>query len=168
MTTPIAAGLRPGTYLVDAGRSSVRFTATHVFGLGPVAGTFAVRDGTIRIDDKPDRCAVSATVDSASFRTDKPKRDADIIANFLHSDRYPDLAFRSTGVDGGRLHGTMTVHGRTAPVRFELAQAEPVDGGCRFLATARVDRYAFGVTRGRGIVGRYVDVTVEVFAVPDQ
>ena len=43
---------------------------------------------------------------------------------------------------------------------------EPVGDGYRFTATTRIDRVAAGVTAGRAIIGRFVDVdlTVEVGA----
>ena len=47
-------------------------------------------------------------------------------------------------------------------VRPGTYEIDPVRSAVRFTATARVDRYAF-LTTGRGLIGRYVDVAVEVW-----
>src|SRR5262249_15913635 len=38
-----------GHYEIDASRSTVRFRTRHMFGLGPVRGTFAIRSGSAEI-----------------------------------------------------------------------------------------------------------------------
>ena len=165
-TTAIAAG----TYAIDTDRSTVRFHATHAFGLGPVSGTLAVRDGTVTVAADPAGCAVAARVDAASFTTDKPKRDADIRSKrFLHTDRHPDMGFVAGRLtrDGDRwlLAGTLTVRGTTAPVTLEVEAGSADADGCRFRARARVDRYAYRVGP-RGIIGRYIDVELDIVGSP--
>jgi polyisoprenoid-binding protein YceI len=174
-TTAVAAG----TYAIDATRSRIRFHATHAFGLGPVDGTFAVRDGTITVAADAAGCAVTARVDAASFTTDKARRDADVRSKrFLHTQDHPDMRFVSERLthDGDRwlLHGTLTVRGTSAPATLELAAAttdpaatDPAatDVGCRFHARTRIDRYAHHVGP-RGIIGRYVDVEFDIVGTP--
>ena len=161
-----ATAVAAGTYTIDTARSTIRFTATHAFGLGPVTGTFTVRDGTITLAADPAGCAVTARVDAASFTTDKPRRDADVRSKrFLDAERHPDLGFvagRPTR-DGDRwlLPGTLTVRGTTAPVTLELSSGTADAGGCRFRAQARIDRHAYRVGP-RGIIGRYVDVEFDI------
>jgi polyisoprenoid-binding protein YceI len=160
--------VRPGTYEIDPVRSAVRFTATHAFGLGPVHGTVGVRAGVLVVAEEPGRSTVTVRLDPASFRTDKPRRDADVKGGrFLDVAAYPEMTFTSTvlsrSADGWRLTGTLTVRGTPAQVVLDLDEAWVTDRGVRFTATARVDRYAF-LTTGRGLIGRYVDVAVEVWA----
>jgi polyisoprenoid-binding protein YceI len=161
--------ITPATYLIDTTRSTVQFVGTHAFGLGAVHGTFAVRDGTVVIAEAPEHSSVSVRMDPASFRTDKARRDADVTGKrFLKVAAYPEMSFASTGLapsaDGWRLTGILTVHGTPAEVLLDLADAAPTADGCRFAATTRIDRYAFGVTGGRGIVGRHLDVRIDVVA----
>jgi polyisoprenoid-binding protein YceI len=159
-----------GTYTIDAAASRIRFHTTHAFGLGPVDGTFAVRDGTITVADDPARCAVTARVDAASFTTDKPRRDADIRSKrFLHAQEHPDLLFTSGRLtrEGDRwmLHGMLTVRGTAAPATLELTAGSADGAGCRFRARTRIDRYAHRVGP-RGIIGRYLDVEFDIVGAP--
>jgi polyisoprenoid-binding protein YceI len=160
--TTVAAG----TYTIDPTRSRVTFTTSHAFGLGPVAGTMAVRDGVITVADDPTRSSVRARVDAGSFTTDKRRRDTDIRSKrFLDAANHPDLAFVSDRLvrdgAGWKLHGHLTVRGRTAPVVLEVLSAEAGAGGCAITARTTVDRYAFKVGP-RGILSRYVGVELHI------
>ncbi len=166
MTSTTGAGIATGTYTIDTAASRIGFTTAHMFGLGPVAGTFAIRSGTVTLADDPAKCTVTARIDAASFTTDKPRRDKDIRSKrFLHAERYPDLVFESDRLvrDGDRwlLHGRLTVHGLTAPVTLEVHSGTAEPDGCRFRARARIDRYAHHVGP-RGIVGRYLNAEFDI------
>jgi polyisoprenoid-binding protein YceI len=50
------------------------------------------------------------------------------------------------------------------PAEIRLGDVRPGDGETRFLATARLDRTSFGVTKKKGMVGRTVDVVIEAVA----
>ena len=171
-TTPTIA---TGTYVIDAVSSSVTFEARHIFGLGPVQCSFAIRDGSIRVAAEPAESSVDATLDAASFVTNNPKRDKDIRSKrFLDVTRYPDITFAGTirGIhaDGGcRLVGNLRVRDTTSPITFHVTDIVPdavgPASGFRATATARIDRFAAGV-RARGPVAKYVDVRLAVVAVP--
>lgn len=163
MTTTGTGTLAPGTYRLDAARCAVRFRTAHAFGLGPVHGTVAVREGVVVLGD---RYSVTVSLDPASFTTDKPRRDEHVRSKaFLDVQRYPSISFASTGVPAGRtVAGTLTAHGVTAPVTLTLTSVASGPDGLRCTATARIDRYAFGVTKGRGVIGRWLDVELDVLA----
>jgi hypothetical protein len=92
MITDIGAAVTAGTCAIDTDRSRIRFTATHAFGLGPVTGTCAVRDGTITIASDPGACAAGARVDAASIATGNARRDQAVRAKrFLDVQEYPDM-----------------------------------------------------------------------------
>jgi polyisoprenoid-binding protein YceI len=155
--------IRPGTYTIDPVRSGVRFTATHVFGLKPVDGTMAIRSGTVVVAAEPRRSTVSAEMDAASWTTDDARRNTDVRGkHFLDAARHPVIGFRSTrvvqGSDGWQVIGELSIRGGSCEVTLQLTEAGPD----RFTATARVDRVAAGVTAGRAIIGRYLDITVTV------
>ncbi|HEU4349915.1 MAG TPA: YceI family protein [Actinoplanes sp.] len=155
--------IRPGTYTVDPGRSTVSFTATHVFGLKPVDGTMTIRSGTVMVAEELRRSTVSAEIDATSWRTDDARRDRDVRGKrFLDVTRHPVIGFRSTrvvgGDDGWQVVGELSVRGGSCEVPLTLTRTGPD----RFTATARVDRVAAGVGGGRAIIGRYVDVTLEI------
>jgi polyisoprenoid-binding protein YceI len=158
--------LRPGTYLIDPARSSVRLTGTHTFGLKPVDATVAVRSGTVMVGTRPEQSTVSADLDPASFTTDDPKRDKDVRGKrFLAADTHPAIGFRSTGLtrtaEGWQLAGVVSIRGGSAPVTLSVVDVQPTTDGYRIRATTRIDRVAVGVTGGRALVGRHVRVTVE-------
>jgi hypothetical protein len=42
-----------------------------------------------------------------------------------------------------------------------------LEGGLRCRATTRIDRHAFGITTGRGLIGRYLDVELDILSTVD-
>lgn len=159
--------IRPGTYTIDPARSEIRFTATHVFGLKPVAGTMAIRSGTVTVAAEPRRSTVSAEIDATSWRTDDARRDKDVRGKrFLDVERHPAIGFRSTrvvhGAGGWQVVGELSVRGGCCEVTLALTDIGPD----RFTATGRVDRVAAGVAGGRAIIGRHLDVSLTVTVAP--
>lgn len=166
MTADISMAITAGTYVIDPGRSQVRFTATHALGLGPVTGTCAVRDETITAAPDPGSCAVSARLDAASLSTDEARRDKSIRSKrFLDVQEYPDMLFVSDRLtrdgDGWLLGGQLTVRGAAAPAALAVSTAGGDASGCRFRARAHIDRRAHGVGP-RGLIGRYLDLELDV------
>lgn len=152
-----------GRYQIDPGGSSIRFRTRHLFGVAPVRGRFAFRAGTVDVSEPLTGSRVYAEIEAGSFRTRNPVRDSAVrSAQFLASDEHPVLAFSSTGLDGQVLAGTLTVRGVTRPVSVlaEITEVAPQAFTAR--ATARIDRYDFGLTASRGLAGRYLDITMEV------
>ena len=159
----------PGTYAIDPTRSTVSFTTRHMFGLAGVAGTFALRSGSLRIAEPATASTATAVLDAASFSTPSAKRDTDVRSTkFLDVDNYPDITFTSTAlrqVDSQwELDGTLTAHGTAAPAT--LAVREVTTEGDEVVLRARtvVDRYAHGVTAGKGMVGRRIALELMVVA----
>jgi polyisoprenoid-binding protein YceI len=151
-----------GRYRIDPAGSSVTFRTRHLFGLAPVRGRFAVRGGTVDVSEPVTGSRVHAEIESGSFRTGNPVRDAQVrSARFLATDAHPVLAFSSEGLDGQVLTGTLTVREVTRPVRVLTEVTGVSPGSFTARATVRIDRYDFGVTASRGLAGRYLDMTVE-------
>ena len=164
--------LRPGTYRVDAARSTVRFTGSHIFGLKPVDGTMAVRSGTVVVADEPRRSTASAELDAGSFTTDNERRDRDVRGTrFLNAAQHPTIGFRSTrvvhGAGGWQIIGVLSVRGGSAEVTLDLTGIASTVDGYRLTATATVDRVAAGVRVGRPIIGRYLDITINLCITAD-
>ncbi|MEV6301528.1 YceI family protein [Actinoplanes sp. NPDC051861] len=163
--------IRTGTYRIDPARSACRFTATHVFGLKPVAGTMDVIGGTVAVAANPEHSIASAELDAASFTTDDPRRDRDIRGRrFLDAAHHPEIGFRSTRVrrtpEGWQITGVLGVRGGSCEVALDLVTGEAVDDGYRFVASCVVDRVAAGVPAGRMVVGRLVHINLDLHAVP--
>jgi polyisoprenoid-binding protein YceI len=167
---PESITVATGTYRIDPVRSRLRFTIKETFGLMTTRGTFTIRDGTVKIAADPATSSAAATIDAASFKTDKAKRDRTVVSkSFLDATTYPTIRFDSTAVqqDGTAwvVPGWLTVRGKATPVTLTIGRAAATVDGCRFTATARVDRYATPVRAGRGLIGRYLDIELDVYAV---
>ena len=163
MTTMTTADVRSGLYRIDVDRSEIAFRATGLFGL-PVRGTFAIREGTVNLSTSLADPMVRAVVDLGSFASNNRRRDADVKSHrFLDVERYPDLVFAGrAGADDRTIEGTLDRHGTTTTATVHVTAASPTATGYEVIATARVDRYSLGVTGGKGIVGRYLALTLRV------
>jgi len=100
----------------------------------------------LRIEWPDDRSKVRATFDARSLRVlhpmvnghpaaqavsdrDRRKIEENIVEEVLHASRYPEIvaegALSWTEPDRrARLEGTLTLHGRSRPLRLEIAQVE--------------------------------------------
>lgn len=158
-----------GAYRVDAAASTISFTTRHLFGLGTVRGTFALREGRVDVAEEPTASVVRATVAAGSVDTGLPARDRAVSsATYLDADRHPDIAFVSTGVErDGRtwvLRGLLTVRGLSAPVDLRVERVRVSGERVSAVASTVVDRYAFGITAMRGMTGRRLRLRLEIVA----
>ena len=165
MHTEITQAPPLGHYEIDASQSQVTFRTRHMFGLGPVRGTFVIRSGSVDVAEPLTDSAVQAEIDTASFSTGNEQRDQSVLsARFLDAARFGVISFRDGHVraDGKAIRGTLTVRDVARPVSLSIG--ELTADGQSFTATAsvRVDRTEFGVTAMRGLAGRYLDLTIEV------
>jgi polyisoprenoid-binding protein YceI len=154
-----------GHYEIDLARSRVTFRTRHLFGLGPVRGTFAIGRGTVDITEPIAESRVDAMIDVPSFQTGNPQRDRRVrSARFLDARRYPVITFTGSGVDidGKVIDGSLTVRGVTRPVSLAVSEFMATRQSLTARASARVDRFEFGVTASRGLAGRYLEMSVEV------
>jgi polyisoprenoid-binding protein YceI len=154
-----------GHYEIDASRSRVTFRTRHMFGLGPVRGTFAIRSGSVDIAEPLADSAIHAEIATASFTTGNPQRDRSVLsARFLDADRFPVISFRDghVGADGKTISGTLTVREVSRPVSLSIGQVTVAGQSFTASATVRVDRAEFGVTALPGLAGRHLDLTMEI------
>ncbi len=157
-----------GHYEIDPTASMITIRTRHLFGLGPVRATLAVRAGTVSIAEPMAESAVDAEADAASFRSSNQQRDRAVLsARFLDPARHPVMTFSAERVDLGQreLAGTLTVRGVSRPVSFSIGDLTATQGAFTARATARIDRTQFGITAARGLAARYLDVTAEVTCV---
>jgi polyisoprenoid-binding protein YceI len=158
-----------GTYTIDPARSVIRFATKAMFGLIPVRGTFAVGGGTVSVASPAGDSTAEAVVLAASFDSGVVKRDDHVrSADFLDASTHPQLAFRGEGFEpagtGGTLHGNLTVRDVTRPVTLAVETVSGEDTVLTARATTTIDRYAFGLTAGKGMTGRRLQLTIEIVA----
>jgi polyisoprenoid-binding protein YceI len=158
-----------GTYRIDPASSSVSFTTRHFFGLGAVKGSFEILSGEVTIADPVTASTARAVIDAASFSTRHPQRDKDVkSANFLHVQEHPHIAFESSRLaregDGWVLRGQLTVRGHSDPVDLTVTESRASGDGLTLRGTTRIDRYAFGLTKKKGLAARYLDLEITAHA----
>ena len=159
-----------GRYRVDRRASTITFKSRHLFGLAPVHGTIAIRDGLVDIADPLTGSSVQVEIDTTSFDTGSGQRDRDVRSSrFLDAERYPSMTFTSERLDrseGRRtLAGTLMVRDVARPVSLAIERSTvPPEAPTSFVvwATTRIDRTDFGLTAARGLVGRHLDISLRV------
>jgi polyisoprenoid-binding protein YceI len=169
-STASIAQLVPGTYRLDPARSQVHYSGKHMFGMGTVRATFAIRDGELRIGEGLATSSVTVIVDAASFASGNPKRDKDVRSvGLLDAASYPAITFASDSLqqsgDTVVVNGTVTAHGHNVEVDVRIDRITVADTYIRLHGRAEhLDRTAFGITGSRGMVGRYLDLDLDAFA----
>ncbi|MCW2888389.1 MAG: hypothetical protein QOE54_7235 [Streptosporangiaceae bacterium] len=168
----------PGTWDIDPVHSSVRLRALHL-GLASVHGRIAEFSGQVEVGDPVERSSVAVTMKAASIDTGSDQRDAHLrSSDFLNTDVYPDLVFRSTAVspvDGDRwaIDGELTVRGVGRQVRLDttyLGTGPDQWGGtrCGLHAVTELRRDDFAVDWnqavriGIGTIGAIVQIEIDV------
>lgn len=156
-----------GRYIIDTSRSSVAFKARHVFGLLTVPGTLSIRGGTVDVAEPIEQSGVNVDIDASSFHTGNEQRDTNVRSTgLLDTARYPTMTFASNHVTGdSTLEGTLTVRDVATVVSLTIQRIDVRPESFNVSATARVDRKEFGVNANRWIIGRFVDVSVELHCV---
>ncbi|GAB3287526.1 YceI family protein [Parasphingorhabdus pacifica] len=146
----------PGLWKIDPVHSSLRVSTRHL-GISAIRGRFNEFGGEVRIGNPITSSVVEARIVSASVDTANTKRDEHLRSlDFLDVERYPEIAFTSTGLrrtggDDWELYGELTLCGITRPVvlntRFSGVGPDPW-GGVRASATAstRLRREDFAIT----------------------
>lgn len=156
----------PGRYALDPTHASLIFRVDHL-GLSDYTARFKRFDAELAFDpERPEDCAVVATVEVASLETDFPLPDYDFNAQltgpeWLDAAEHPEMVFRSiriepTGPRSARVHGELTLLGVTRPLVLEATfnggyAGHPMDpGGSRigFSARGRLLRSDYGLDHG--------------------
>ena len=166
---------------LDATHTSVEFSAKHLM-ITTVKGRIADVEGTIEIDEKnPKNSSVDAVLKAASIDSRTTQRDDHLRSgDFLNVEKFPEIRFRSTKIEGGReefkLTGDLTIRDVTKPITLDVTfEGETKDpwGGERagFSAKGKFDRRDFGLTwnqvleAGGVAVGNEIKINVEVEAI---
>ncbi|MEU7722300.1 YceI family protein [Streptomyces tibetensis] len=115
-----------GDYTIDPAHSTIGFTARHAM-VTNVKGSFQDFTGTLHLDGTdPSRSTASLDVVMDSIDTGNADRDGHLkSADFFKTDEFPNMTFRSTGVEalGGddyRITGDLTILGTTRPLAIDL------------------------------------------------
>jgi polyisoprenoid-binding protein YceI len=170
-----------GTYTLDANHKRVGFVARHLM-VSKVRGEFKEASATIVVAEDPLQSSVTASIQADSFHSNQEQRDGHVKSpDFLHTEKWPTLEYRSTGVKSFEdnelvVTGELTIRDVTRPVDLKVE----LDGVGRspygqdvfgFSATAEIDREDFGITynmaleAGGVMIGKTVKIEIEGEAV---
>jgi len=184
MTATAQTAPAPGTkttWKLDPSHTTVEFSAKHLM-ISTVKGRITDIEGTIHVDENDlKNSSVEATLKAASLDTRTDQRDQHLrSADFLDIEKYPEIRFRSTRIQGDqqslKLTGDLTIRDITRPitldVEFEGRTRDPW-GGERvgFSANGKIDRRDFGLTwnlaleAGGVVVGNDIKISLEVEAI---
>jgi polyisoprenoid-binding protein YceI len=182
MATATATAVR--TLTIDKAHSEATFVVRHL--ITKVRGRFADFEGTVEFDPtEPEQSSAAFVVQAASIDTGQPDRDAHLrSADFFDVDRFPTLAFTSTGVTPAGtnrfdLAGQLTIRGISRPIVLPvtyLGTATDPWGRERsgFEAEITINRKDFGLTwnapleTGGFLVGDEVRIALSVQAVAEK
>ncbi|MBM7491698.1 polyisoprenoid-binding protein YceI [Micromonospora luteifusca] len=170
-----------GTYALDVAHKRVGFVARHMM-VSKVRGEFKEATATITVAEDPLQSSVVATIQAASIDTTQADRDAHLRSpEFLESENFPTIEFRSTGVKSRRgsefvLTGELSIKDVTQPVElkveFEGVGRSPFGQDIfGFSASTEIDREEFGLTwnvaleTGGVLVSRKIKIEIEGEAV---
>jgi polyisoprenoid-binding protein YceI len=159
----------PGRYRIDPEHSTVIIRTRHLFGLGAVHATLALRDGRIQVTQPPAASTVEARFAASSFQSGNAIRDAAVLSpKLLDAEAYPSLSFTSTDLrhEQGRwlLRGELEVRGVTRLVEASITTLETAGPALRANARVSIDRYDFGITTYRGLAARRLTVDLDIVA----
>lgn len=178
--TPAAKGVKTA-WKLDPVHSIVEFSAKHLM-ITTVKGRITDIEGTIYTDERdPKNSSVEATLKATSIDTRTDQRDQHLrSADFLNVDKFPEIKFRSTRIEGSKeefkLTGDLTIRDVTRPITLDVEfEGETKDpwGGLRvgFSAKGKIDRRDWGLTwnqaleTGGVVVGNDIKIQLEVQAV---
>lgn len=173
--------LPAGVYSLDSAHSYVGFVARHLM-VARVRGQFTEFSGSITVAENPALSSAEATIRTDSVTTHVDQRDTHLrSADFLDTDVYPTMTFRSTEITGApatglTMLGDLRIKGCTRQVRLDVevnGVATDPWGQQRIAltATAQIDREDFGITfnaplEGGGfLVGKAVTIEIEIEAI---
>jgi polyisoprenoid-binding protein YceI len=145
-----------GAYRIEPSESTMEFVTRHLFGLAPVRGSFALREGVVHVADPVGASMVRATIDARSFDTGLAARDEAVRSpQYLDTARHPEITFVANGVESNQvLRGTLTVRGRTESLDVRIDEVRVLGDRLQLRAGAEVDRYRWGITAMKGMAGR--------------
>jgi polyisoprenoid-binding protein YceI len=142
-----SAEIISGSWRLDPQRSSVEFSAEHLWGLQTVKGHFGEYEGRLDLSATP---AIELTIEAASLETGNPKRDKHLRSgDFFDVENHPQVRFVSDSVsvppDTLKVTGRLYAGGRSIPLEVS-AHIRQVEGELEIDARATARQAELGMT----------------------
>ena len=160
---------------LDADHSSIEFKVKKLFFI-TVSGRLTKLKGAITLlEDSLKDCSVEATIGAASIDTGNQKRDAHVRSAFLGVTDYPEIHFRSSEVGRGKdrdmlkVKGVLTIRDTNKDVMLDVTEVDRSrspngEEVIYYVAETELNRFDFGVSAWRGVVGQKLKVVINVQA----
>jgi len=161
---------------LDREHSSVEFSIKKLL-FFTVKGRLTDLEGAIQLDENSvTGSSVQATIKAKSINTGNQQRDRQLRTNaFLDVVNFPQIEFRSVEVGPGRdrdmlsVKGSLTVRDKTKAVVLnvtEVDRSKSPNGEevVYYVGETEIDRFDFGVSGWRGLVGPKLKVVINVQA----
>jgi polyisoprenoid-binding protein YceI len=172
------------SYTIDATHSSVGFAVRHLV-IAKVRGVFTRFTGSFAFDAEDlSKSQVTVTIDASSIDTREAQRDGHLkSADFFDVEKFKDLTFKSTRVEGTgselKVTGELTMHGVTKEVTLDVEHegtGKDPWGNERqgFSAKGAVNRKDFGLVwnqtldAGGVALGEKVEISIDVEGIKDK
>lgn len=173
LAPPPAPAASARAWSIDPAQSQVQF-AVRKFWFVHVRGTFPALTGTLRRLDTRigiDLAEVDAALDADGLRMDDPDDRARALGpDFFDAARFPAIDFASRPfpldqlVSGGKVEGTLTLHGESHPVTLALQPSDcprqPLD--CVIRVRGAISRGAFDMHGMRGVLSDKVELDLRI------
>jgi polyisoprenoid-binding protein YceI len=169
-----AAAQDKDTWTIDPNHTAAQFSVRHL-GVSTVRGAFTKVSGTLQYDPaNPGKTSIQASIEASSVDTRVEMRDNDLRSpNFFDVAKYPAITFQSKKVEASgagklKVTGDLTIHGVTKEVVLDVDGPTPPMkdpwGNQRMgaSATTKVNRFDFGVSGAKGVVGDDINITLDI------
>jgi polyisoprenoid-binding protein YceI len=165
-------------WTLDAAHANVEFSIKHMM-ITTIRGRFQELALDVVFDEQtPERSSVVARIATASITTNQERRDGHLrSADFLDSERYPEMLFVSTGIAkisdrDYKINGNLTIRDQIRPVVLDAELLGTVPGmqGGRLTAVSaetKINRKDWGLTwnvsleSGGWLVGDEITIHLE-------
>ena len=163
---PTIAGIRPGTWHVVPDVSTARFTVRDKV-VGTVHGTLPIRLGTVTLAASGRLREARVELDAVAIDTGNPRRDRDLAKpRLLDTATHPLVVVTAgpstPGPQGWDLAVTLSARGATCPLTLRADPVAEDTAGIRVHVTGRLDRKGLRMTVPTFIIGRYLDIDVDL------
>lgn len=162
------------TFALDRSHSEVSFSVSHM-AISKVRGSFGEFSTELAVDSKDlSKSSVKAVIQVKSVDTDNEKRDEHLRgADFFDVAKFPTITFTSKKIEKRGAQwvaiGEFTMHGVSKTIELPFTFNGPIQdpwGNTRIGVEANLvlDRQAYGVSYGSGMVGDEVTILITLEA----
>ncbi len=158
-------------WIIDKKHTSIRFDIGHML-VSEVEGKFTSFDGTIASEKNDDfsDVQINLSIQLKSVDTGDKKRDAHLQEkDFFHTEKYPDMTFKSTKIEkkSGKeyvLKGNLTLRGITKEITLKLIHngtiKDPFGSSARagIKITGEINRTDFGIKYNKSMIGEIITI----------